>query len=218
MIIRHWTDHEVAILQRDYGQRPVAEIAVILGRSITACWRKARDCGFYRCLRLDRHAEKILALHAEGLPDNQIAGQLQLPSSSVAAWLRRRGLAAHGKRGGAVMMDRRNQKARQAGWASWSAWMASRRRLKHLLGFPGCAKASEVRICKVLSEKGPLTAHELAVLCGVGAETAKQQLAGCVKHNLVERSGTGGARSPYCFTLKVNQGGRHHAARTRRTN
>jgi hypothetical protein len=95
---RPWTLREKEILRREYRLRPLAELALLLGRTCRAVSVQAIRLGVARTVPpIDLAA--VRRLHAAGESDQTIALQLGVPAGRVWRARQRLGLSAHYKVG-----------------------------------------------------------------------------------------------------------------------
>lgn len=100
---RPWTARERQLLRDQWGKRDCASLAAELGRDPKDVYSAARRFGIERSGPAYRRPDAkehlaMLKLHAQGLTDREIAGQLGRAHGTVTRRLRRAGLAANGRR------------------------------------------------------------------------------------------------------------------------
>jgi hypothetical protein len=174
-----WSHCDEQTLLRVWRTHTPREAACVVGRSEAAARAKARRLGAAppRQKRTPGALAELRRLHELGLSDGEAGRRLGLCPSTVARWRKALGLPANFAQGDAkaavAVLTRR---AREMGFKNHGCWLLSRRRLKRLAEWPGCTTAGQVRLCRLLHEKGPMTLKE-AIRSKVAAESCVRKAA-----------------------------------------
>lgn len=204
MISNRWTTADDAVLRELYpGSYPLADLAAKLGRSVPALFNRAQKLGLHGTRKFKHPAtwpvaiaERVKALHADGLTDPQIAARMaDVFRPGEEGRLQARNLR---KRLGLPMNVEGVNEARRRGVRTQYAKLGiscggelrslGYRQFAARQGWPDDLPPRCVQILNLLCEHGPMTARDLAGRMGldVSGRTCAQMLK-CSSHSKLSR-------------------------------
>jgi len=161
---RTWCCRHRALVKRNYGKMPIAQLAALVGHSITAVRQTAWKMGIKLHPHLPRRVyDDVRQAHAEGLTDADIARRLGINRRTTQDIRRRLGLSI--SRGAILEAQRRGIISQRRtlglrGGGNLRGW--AHRRFARERGWPEGLRPRAVQILEVLAVAGPLNRWQIA--------------------------------------------------------
>jgi len=161
-----YTSKEDAVLKRSYGRKPVAEIALCLGRTASSIYQRANRLGLHQQrdkAEIDRRKRKLRSLVANGLSDSEVASKLGMDRRALTEMRCRMGIAANGRgeRYRRRVAKKTKEQCRKAGVKNLAALRAKRfSEFVSSLGWPGVSVRA-AQIAETLYRRGPMTRRQI---------------------------------------------------------
>ena len=166
-----WSDEDIAKLKTLLGTMPTRELAIALGRSQQAIWRRMKIDGLEgpRIRLSSAKLAKIQERNAEGHSDCEIAAELGSCRHVVTAWRKRLGLPCNalGDRRRALVAEKTRQQVERVGLSSLAEVRSLSLRVRVIRsGWPTDLRWVAVQILDLLEQRGPMTRRDIAESLG----------------------------------------------------